>query len=376
VKRTLGRLVALLVLVFIPRIVTAQVTPAAGAPGQNDAQDPIRVGAVIFYDFTYTKSPKSTDAFGNTFSPTTFNVARTYINIQGNISHIVSFRITPDITRDTTTANATFGSLVFRIKYGFAQFSLDQWTNKFNNNFVRVGIQQTPYIDAQEAVYRYRFQGTVFLERDGSLPSADAGLTWHSNLPNGYGDFHLGVYNGEGYSRQEVNGQKAFQARGTVRPLPMGSEYLKGLRISGFVDRDSYFPNAPRNKALFGLWYEHRFVNAGFDYLSQTDQLTPAVAKVDSGGWSIFATPIFKEKGNGPEALIRYDSFKPNKSDATKDQTRQRTIVGFAYWFPHPGGNATAALLFDYERVKFDGFPATSATATQQRYTLHGLINF
>jgi hypothetical protein len=26
--------------------------------------------------------------------------------------------------------------------------------------------------------------------------------------------------------------------------------------------------------------------------------------------------------------------------------------------------------------VKFDNFPATPSNATQQRYTLHGLINF
>ena len=82
---------------------------------------------------------------------------------------------------------------------------------------------------------------------------------------------------------------------------------------------------------------------------------------------------LHRAAGNGPEVLIRYDSFQPNKD---LDQTRTRTIVGFAYWFPHPGGNATAALLFDYERVKFDGFPAVPANATQQRYTLHGLINF
>ena len=63
-KRTLGQLVALIGLVLIPRIVTAQITPAAGAPGQHDAQDPIRVGAVIFYDFTYTKST-ITDVAGN-----------------------------------------------------------------------------------------------------------------------------------------------------------------------------------------------------------------------------------------------------------------------------------------------------------------------
>jgi hypothetical protein len=33
-------------------------------------------------------------------------VTRAYININGNLSHIVAFRITPDITRETNTASA------------------------------------------------------------------------------------------------------------------------------------------------------------------------------------------------------------------------------------------------------------------------------
>ena len=56
--------------------------------------------------------------------------------------------------------------------------------------------------------------------------------------------------------------------------------------------------------------------------------------------------------------------------------TRNRTIAGIAYWFPHPGGSATAALMLDFEQVKFDHFAPTAATATQKRYFLHGLINF
>ena len=52
---------------------------------------------MIFYDYTFQDSPTATDAAGNAIKPNAFNVARTYLNITGNISHIVSYRITPDI---------------------------------------------------------------------------------------------------------------------------------------------------------------------------------------------------------------------------------------------------------------------------------------
>ena len=49
------------------------------------------------------------------------------INITGNISHVVSFRITPDVTRESGLVSLGPGSsvsndsLVFRIKYAFAR---------------------------------------------------------------------------------------------------------------------------------------------------------------------------------------------------------------------------------------------------------------
>ena len=82
-----------------------------------------------------------------------------------------------------------------------------------------------------------------------------------------------------------------------------------------------------------------------------------------------------KEKGNGVEGLFRIDHFKPNTT-TLGDQQRQRLIAGVAYWFPHPGGAATAAVLLDFEQLKFDNFPSTPANATQQRIAVHGLINF
>src|SRR5678815_4407712 len=105
---------------------SAQVTPAAGYTPPDDTPS-IKVGATIYTDFTYQSNPTATDADGNTVNPSSFNVSRSYINITGNISHLVSFRITPDVTRESGLVSLGPGSsvsndsLVFRIKYAFAQ---------------------------------------------------------------------------------------------------------------------------------------------------------------------------------------------------------------------------------------------------------------
>ena len=149
--------------------------------------------------------------------------------------------------------------------------------------------------------------------------------------------------------------------------MPMGTAATKGLRLTGFYIADHAVADATKTRGLFSVLYEHRRFNFGAEYLAKNDQPLPTSPEVKSGGYSVFVTPFFKEKGNGPEVLIRYDVYKLNKD---LDPERHRAIAGFAYWFPHPGGTSTAALLLDYEQVTEPG------TVKQQRVALHALISF
>src|SRR4029453_2349585 len=96
----------------------------------------IRVGMTLFPVYTFQTDPKITDADGNAVNRNAFDVARSYINVTGNISHLVAFRITPDITRQSGLLTLAAGnsvssdSLVFRIKYAYAQFNLDDWMER------------------------------------------------------------------------------------------------------------------------------------------------------------------------------------------------------------------------------------------------------
>jgi hypothetical protein len=350
-----------------PALASAQVTPAAGYTPPDDTPS-VRVGATIFADYTFTQAPEITDADGNTVHANAFNVGRAYININGNVSHIVAFRITPDITRETGAGSALNGSLVFRVKYAFLQANLDDWMWK--GSWARLGIQQTPVVDFEEGIYRYRFQGTVFVEREGYLTSSDAGASFHTNLPQNYGEIHAGFYNGEGYSRVETNNEKAFQIRGTVRPLPM-DPIARGLRITAFWDEDHYIKNGPKRRAFVMTTFEHPHLNAGFDYLDATDDTSIAVAKSNARGYSFWATP---RSTTGIEGLFRFDHITPNRG-AAAELHRDRTIAGGAYWFPHQGA-VSAAVLLDVEQVKASTTTGTPSVPTQKRIAVHGLINF
>ena len=85
---------------FLATAASAQVTPAAGYTPPDDTPA-IRVGITLFPVYTFQTDPKISDSEGNNASKNSFDVARSYINITGNVSHIVAFRITPDITRES-----------------------------------------------------------------------------------------------------------------------------------------------------------------------------------------------------------------------------------------------------------------------------------
>jgi hypothetical protein len=346
----------------------AQVTPAAGHTPPDDTPS-IKVGVVIYTDFTYTDEPTVLDADRNTVHPSAFNVGRSYINVTGNLSHLIAYRITPDITRESGTGSSLAGSLTFRLKYAFGQVNFDDFLT--HGSWARIGVQQTPFVDFMEQIYRYRFQGLIFEEREGFLTSSDFAISTHYNFPGNYGDIHAGVYNGDGYSRAEANDQKAFQIRGTVRPFPLGGN-LKGLRLTAFYDADRYVKHGPRNRFVAAATFEHKWVNAAFDYLETRDRTSVSVPEVKASGWSAWATPkilSLQESKSGLEGLVRYDSLKPNKD---VDARRKRLIVGLAYWFPLLRG-PSAALLVDMDRATFD---AALNRPDERRYSLHALFNF
>src|SRR6266478_5411547 len=67
---------------------SAQVTPAAAVTPPDDTPA-IRVGVTLYPTYTFQTDPKITDADGNIVNRNAFDIARAYINLTGNLSHIV-----------------------------------------------------------------------------------------------------------------------------------------------------------------------------------------------------------------------------------------------------------------------------------------------
>lgn len=79
--------------------------------------------------------------------------------------------------------------------------------------------------------------------------------------------------------------------------------------------------------------------------------------------------------GNPPddvrlEGIVRYDDLKPDKS---VDSKKNRTLVGVSYWFKVTKAPLAAAVLADYEEVKYD-VPLNKPT--EKRFEIKTLLSF
>ena len=113
-----------------------------------------------------------------------------------------------------------------------------------------------------------------------------------------------------------------------------------------------------------------------------------SIAGPESTPWLAQAETLKAPLANNAsfEALLRYDHWTPNTSTSIfappatspqpgvtvlNDQRQNRTIVGFAYWFPRQG-TVSAAIMLDYDGQHFDNI----TTPATKLVTLHGLLTF
>jgi len=270
----------------------------------------------------------------------TFDVTRAYLNVNGQLSRNVRFRFTPDVRR--TTDGSLSGTLVLRVKYAFVEFD----NVKAARSWVRFGAHQTPWLDFEEGIDRYRVQGTMFAEREGLIPgSSDFGVGYFTPVGK-FIDIQTGIYNGEGYAQTDVNKYKSVQGRVTVRPFA-GTGIANGFRLSGFYNAGWYAADRPRRLGIVMGSFEHTHLVATLQYLAATENPNGA-QDIDRRGSSGFVE--LRQGPSGWAALARVDQLDPDRLIA--DNSQRRVIAGAAYWVVWP--RSRVGFVVTNERVHFD----------------------
>jgi hypothetical protein len=263
-----------------------------------------------------------------------FDITRAYINVTGKFTDGVGIRVTPDIYR------VTDGSLAFRLKYAYAT-----WTPERSPLTAKFGLMHTPWLDWEEALWDYRMQGSMALERfrspaaAGYLSSADFGAGVDGKIGYDKVNFQIGAYDGEFYSKPEGDSYKDIEARASVRVLETDDfSRVGGLRVTGYAGFGKPTGGGLRNRYIGMVSYKSkRFTLAG-QYGRARDRLdnlapvtgTPAptaVPQTDSDVWSFFG--VFNVPNTKVGIIGRYDLQKPNTDVSGNNQ--ERFIAGLSY---------------------------------------------
>jgi hypothetical protein len=330
----------------------AQTAPAP-APAAEPDYPIVRLGVVSYAQ--YDAELENRDSFN------AFDLTRGYININGQLASNVRFRITPDVRRITDSSLA--GTLVLRIKYAFLE--LDNLTGA--RSWVRFGAHQTPWLDFEESINRYRVQGTVFAERENLIPgSSDFGVGLFTPVGK-YIDVQAGVYNGEGYAQTDTNRFKSAQGRLTLRPFA-GRGIANGFRLSGFYNEGWYAAGRPRRLGIVMGSFEHTNLVATLQYVKATENPSAVAPRdIDRNGSSAFLE--LRQGMSGWAAIGRVDLFDPD--EALGDNAQRRVIAGGAYWFVWP--RSRVGLVVTNEQVHYN---AAAARPEENRLLVQTHVEF
>jgi len=304
---------ALIVVLVMPAPARAQVPqgePPVQPPPPAVPQFPlVTLGTLTYLQYVYEL--EEADGYN------AFDVTRSYIDLRAQLSNRVRARFTPNVKR-VTDASLT-ERLGVGLEYAYLQVDVTPRSG------LAFGLHQTPWLEFEQGINRYRVQGPLFAERLKLIPGpSDIGASFRTTSDRT--DIHVGVYNGEGYGQTELDRRKSVQGRVTVRPSSSDS-MLGDLRVSGFYSYGWYAAGRPRNLAIAMGSYEHPHVVATAQYLYARDNPFVA-ADVERRGLSLFGEG--RQGTTGWAGLGGVDFIDPDASNAT--DSRRRYLVGGAHW--------------------------------------------
>ena len=259
-----------------------------------------------------------------------FSLERGYLGLETKFSEQVKGRFTVDIfTTDKTYEYREYSLVDSTLSYSTKSGSIDGAGLKIKYAYVDFGglipVKDMTLTAGMQKVYfgsiydwSYTLIGKAPSDEHKVVSSSDLGITLNGYLPSGFGEYQLGIYNGEGYKKVGANLKENtdFAYLGNLRVTP----------ITGFTIGGSYMINTvERDKKLDG-----EIINSSYEEQKLTDIYTRlAYGPVDLTG----------------EYIIKDVDF-PNVKDINK--TQAYTATGISIF---PCLNLKAYLPYDLQLV-------------------------
>ncbi len=335
----------------------ALIFTVAAVPLAAQAPPPpqVTVSGVVYAQYLYQLKDSLGAGDQNQFS-----VQRAYINVIGRFSGGLLTRVTADVAPQGAPGNQQL-----RLKYAFAA-----WTPAGSALTYKFGLLHTPWLDWEEALWDYRMQGTMALDRNGYATAADFGAgidgKWKDDQVNG----QVTVVNGEGYSGGTGDKRKDVQARVSVRLLNTDdNSRVGGLRLTGYAGLGKYTGGGDRNRFVGMLSYRSKQFTLAGEFASTKDTISPVNTNPDATGRVISGFGVLHFPKSAVAVIARVDVVDPNTSASGDRLTR--VIGGLSYQV-----SPNLRVLADVDNLSYQATPTAAQDGTRSRGLLQMQFTF
>ncbi|MEO0132026.1 MAG: hypothetical protein ABIK73_03720 [candidate division WOR-3 bacterium] len=276
---------------------------------------------------------------------------RGYLTLEPSLNERIKGRFTLDFFSSDKYNDG--GGL--KVKYGYLQFAK---LLPFVENNLEVGIIKNYFGVVYD--WEYPVIEKALEDKEKVVASADYGMAFTGFLPKGFGEYTLGIYNGEGYTKTQSKVNKNFAYLLNTRLIPIAGITLGGsvlLDRPGTLGLVRHITTATRAESLFKNIYDRRrafsvitkiafgFLEVWGEYLNNyydstitkkisrpniPDTVTEIGYIYKSHGYSI--TPIITISNlinfDG-ELVFRFDFWDPNRD--VRNYSNVTTTMGFNY---------------------------------------------
>lgn len=316
--------------------------------GANKFEPSGKVFGTVFLNYHY-------DMTENVNKKSQIEILRSYLGYQYAFSERITSKVLFDMGNDGKAFSA------------FLKNASLEW--KINNLFVlEVGMISTHIFDNQEKFYGYRYILETLQDKDKFYSSADLGVK-ATFKPLDFVEFHVGLYNGEGYKKiQDEFGVQKTSFDLVIMPV-------KGLIFKTYYDfmskRDTAISDRDllQTQSILNFFLGYELVNvfrAGIEYdmLSNNSNIKGHELR----GISAYGSAVMKKI----ELFIRYDQLTSNTVEddlnpwnINKDHRMIlggiqfapvkgiKTALNYRHYFPEKEGSMPLKLLYLNLEYKF-----------------------
>jgi hypothetical protein len=287
-----------------------------------------------------------------------FDITRAYLNVIGRFPGGLYTRVTADVF---TTADS---SRAYRIKFAYVAYTPGKSPLTY-----KIGEIHTPWLDWEEALWDYRMQGPMAMDRAGYLSASDFGAGVDGKWGPDKVNMQVALVNGEGFNKGTGDRRKELMGRVSLRVRDTNdSSRIGGLRLTAYGQYGKPTSGGERRHLITMISYRSKQTTLAAEAAVTHDTATAPV-KVPTNGHLYSAFGIYKIPHSKAAIIARLDVTHAQAGTTTDRQTR---FIGGVSYQLHPNWR----LLADWDYVGYQATPTAPQQATRSQALFQTMFTF